>query len=399
LETAVKSKGQTSQTESTDEVKSAGGRAIKGNAFNPSIGIVLNGQYKDFSKETEPEIAGFAVGEEAHRGSGGMALDHTELNFSASVDDKFYGSLTYALAEHDGEMETELEEAYIETLPGAGAPFNTKFGKALWALGYLNEQHGHVDDFVDRPLPYKIYLNGSFNDEGIQISKILPTELYNEIGLGLFRGSDFPFGAPYGTGIGATSIYYRVGGDIGANGTWRFGAYAVDGETGGRQIGDDPDFVTFVGETDLEVYDLRYTYAPTGNEASQEITFTAEHFTRAESGTYTGAGAAVFAETQYDATTSGFYVAAIYKWRPEARVGFRYSSMNNKDLDGTLDNTAVDGAGFNPSQRNIMFDWTNSEFSRIRLQLGQEKVLANNTDEQIILQYIMSFGAHGAHKY
>ena len=73
--------------------------------------------------------------------------------------------------------------------------------------------------------------------------------------------------------------------------------------------------------------------------------------------------------------------------------------MKNVDLTGALNDTAVDGQGFNPSQKTVMLDWTNSEYSRIRLQLGQEERSAGNNDDQIILQYIMSFGAHGAHKY
>jgi Sec-independent protein translocase protein TatA len=394
LDTAIESKAaaKTSMT-----VESQGGRSVRGNEFNPSIGIILNGQFKEFSQRTAPELTGFAIGEEGERGTGGLGLDHTEINFSASIDDKFYGSLTYALVEEGGAIVTEVEEAYIQTLPGAGAPAQFKFGKALWTLGYLNEQHAHTDDFADRPLPYRIYLNGGFNDDGIQISKILPTEIYNEVGLGLFRGSDFPFGTPDGQGIGASSLFYRIGGDVGTNGTWRFGAYQVDGETGGRVT--EEGTVTFIGDTKLTAYDIRYTFAPTGNERSQEVTLTAEHFTRSENGTYGATGDEAFATSAYDAETKGWYVAATYKWMPQARVGVRYSEMSNVDLTGALDGTAVDGAGFKPTQLNLMFDWTNSEYSRIRLQLGSEELSTGNEDDQIILQYLMSFGAHGAHKY
>jgi hypothetical protein len=397
LEAAVETNAVSQSAAATE---TQGGRSVRNNSFNPSIGIVLNGQAKEFSERAAPEMTGFAVGEEGERGTGGLGLDHTEINFSASIDDKFYGGLTYALVEEGGAIVTEVEEAYVKTLPGAGVPGDLQmtFGKALWSLGYLNEQHAHTDDFVDRPLPYQVYLNGSFNDDGIEISKVLDTELYNEIGVGLFRGSDFPFGTPDGQGIGAHSFFWRVSGDVGVNGTWRFGAYKVDGETGGRAT--EEGAITFVGDTDLTAYDIRYTYAPTGNESSQEFTLTAEHFTRNELGTYesTVTGEA-FAATAYDAQTSGYYVAAVYKWMPQARIGVRYGQMKNVDLTGDLDGTAVDGQGFNPSQRTVMLDWTNSEYSRIRLQVGEEERSQGNNDQQIILQYIMSFGAHGAHKY
>ena len=45
-----------------------------------------------------------------------------------------------------------------------------------------------------------------------------------------------------------------------------------------------------------------------------------------------------------------------------------------------------------------MIDWTNSEFSRIRLQYNRES-LTREDDDQFILQYIMSLGAHGAHSF
>jgi hypothetical protein len=46
-----------------------------------------------------------------------------------------------------------------------------------------------------------------------------------------------------------------------------------------------------------------------------------------------------------------------------------------------------------------MADWTNSEFSRIRLQYGYEESSAGQADNQAILQYIMSIGAHPAHAF
>ena len=46
-----------------------------------------------------------------------------------------------------------------------------------------------------------------------------------------------------------------------------------------------------------------------------------------------------------------------------------------------------------------MFDWTPSEFSRIRLQLAQSKVRPDVTDNEVFIQYILTMGAHGAHRY
>lgn len=46
-----------------------------------------------------------------------------------------------------------------------------------------------------------------------------------------------------------------------------------------------------------------------------------------------------------------------------------------------------------------MADWTNSEFSRVRLQYGYEEANELSSDNQVLLQYIMSIGAHPAHSF
>jgi len=52
-----------------------------------------------------------------------------------------------------------------------------------------------------------------------------------------------------------------------------------------------------------------------------------------------------------------------------------------------------------PSRASLMFDFSPSEFSRFRLQLGADRSNPAATDRQIFLQYIMSLGAHGAHSF
>jgi len=148
-------------------------RRIQDTSFNPAIGVILNGKYNNFSAK-EGEIAGFAIGEEAERGEEGLGIDETELNFSASVDDKFRGAATIALHEHDGETEIEIEEAFVATtaLP---AGIEVKAGRFFSELGYLNSHHSHADDFADRPLPNRAFLDSNYGDDGVQVSAVLPT--------------------------------------------------------------------------------------------------------------------------------------------------------------------------------------------------------------------------------
>jgi hypothetical protein len=45
-----------------------------------------------------------------------------------------------------------------------------------------------------------------------------------------------------------------------------------------------------------------------------------------------------------------------------------------------------------------MFDWSNSEFSRLRFQVGRNEDALGSNNEWT-LQYIQSIGAHGAHTF
>ena len=373
-------------------------RTIYDSSFNPSIGVVVNGQYNAFSAD-ENEIEGFAVGHEGERPREGFAVDHTELNFSANVDDKFTGSATLAIADHEGETELELEEAFVQTAPGIGLPsgMTVKAGRAFWTLGYLNEHHSHADDFADRPLPYRVFLDEGFNDDGAEISYVLPAPFYAEVGGGVFRGDDTPFGGASGDGVGAWSAYGRVGGDIGTNQSWRAGLATLSGSADEGRVTNE-DEVTFIGDSNLYVAEARYTWAPTGNARQREFTLQGEYFHRTEDGTYEDAGAGTGA-VAFDDDTSGWYAQGVYKFHPQWRVGARYSMLHAADTPAGLVGTAMDADGHDPSSYSTMLDWTNSEFSRVRAQYNYEKPNRNTDDHQFTLQYIMSLGAHGAHKY
>lgn len=400
LEKLEAASSQQSESEQADKEPSAvARRKIYGNEFNPSIGFILNGRYSSFS-EGDSEIAGFAVGEEGERGREGLAVDETELNVAANVDDYFYGAATVAIVREDGGDEIEMEEAYFQTLPGAGLPDGSslKAGRAFWTLGYLNEHHVHEDDFTDRPLPYRAFLNKSYNDDGIEVSYVLPTDLYAELGGGVFRGDDFPFGNAEGASIDVWSGYGRLGGDIGANQSWRIGAYALVGETGDDGRESNEGAVTFVGDTSLYAADLRYTWAPTGNPRQQELILQGEYFYRDEDGDYEDSDAGT-GSVAFDDDDSGWYAQTVYKFRPQWRVGARYSRLDPASTPAGLVGSALDADGHDPYAVALMADWTHSEFSRLRLQYNYEELSDNQEDNQFILQYIMSLGAHGAHKY
>ena len=86
------------------------------NEMNPAISMILQGQYAGYEQSPDGyELPGFMLGGEAGLNSEGFGLGHGELVMSSNIDDRFFGKLTLAIADHDGATEIELEEAFIET--------------------------------------------------------------------------------------------------------------------------------------------------------------------------------------------------------------------------------------------------------------------------------------------
>jgi hypothetical protein len=57
-------------------------------------------------------------------------------------------------------------------------------------------------------------------------------------------------------------------------------------------------------------------------------------------------------------------------------------------------------AAYAPRRNSVMLDWSPSEFSRVRLQFARDNSRGpGQTDNQMFVQYIMSLGAHGAHRF
>ena len=369
-------------------------RSVGDNSFNPSIGVILNGHYSDYS-ENESEVAGFAVGHEGERPDEGLRIDETEMNFSASVDDKFSASATVALHEHEGETEVEIEEAYFQTT-GLPAGLNVKAGRFFVPVGYLNELHTHADDFADRPLPNRVFLDRHYSDDGVEVSLVLPTDFYSEIGVGGLRGRGFPAEGGDGSDLGAWKAYARTGGDIGDETSWRLGVSTL--QTRGIDRAANEDMVLFEGDSELYAIDGRMIWAPNGNNREQEVILQGEYFLRAEDGIYDDTDAGT-GPVSYDENQSGWYAQGVYKFSPQWRVGARYSALSAGDVPAGLVGSALDDDGHDPWAASGMVDWSNSEFSRLRFQYNREELADSQNDNQFILQYIMSIGAHGAHPF
>jgi hypothetical protein len=362
--------------------------------FNPSISLILDGKFASFSRDPATyALPGFALGEETGPGEQGLQLGESELVMSANIDDKFFGSFTAALTP---ENETEVEEAYIETLQlgGGGA---VKAGRFLSHVGYLNNVHAHAWDFVDQPLAYRALLGNQYGDDGVQLRWIAPTDLFLELGAEVFRGDSFPAGGAARDGQGTRTVFVHVGGDVGASHAWRVGLSRLEADATERETGDENAPDLFTGDSKLTILDVVWKWAPDGNRTQRHFKFQAEFFTRDESGTFDPASSG--SPIRYTGTQGGWYAQAVYQFMPRWRVGARIDRLKVDEPGAALAGTVLDNQGREPERTSVMIDFSNSEFSRLRLQFNRDDSRANETDNQWYLQYVMSLGAHGAHAF
>lgn len=378
------------------------------NSFNPAISLILDGRFASFDNSAESyELPGYSLGGEAGLGEEGLSLGHTEIAISGNVDDKFFGKVTLAVDEHDGETELELEEAYLQTL-GLGHGVTLKFGRFFSAIGYLNEQHEHAQDFADAPLIYRGLFGNQLIDDGVQISYVAPTDVYLEFGAEALSGRRFPAGGEQ-EGIGAWTAFANIGGDIGIEHSWLLGlshwqSNDIDGrQSGGHSHGSGTtETPSFSGDSKINALDFVCKWAPGGNPKERNFKFQFEYFDRQEDGNVTMLNSGPPLETSsLDGDQRGWYAQAIYQFMPQWRTGLRYDWLDshNRGSDaGVLTEAGLDNEGISPKRASVMLEWLPSEFSRVRFQFNRDKSY-EKSDNQFVVQYTHSLGSHGAHQY
>ena len=377
------------------------------NNFNPDISLILDGRYGSYSNDSAYELPGFMLGGEASRGTQGFNLGHNELSISANIDDLFFGKLTTAIADHEGATEIELEEAYIETL-SIGQGITTKAGRFFSDIGYLNNQHGHVWDFTDAPLIYRALFGNQLIDDGIQINWLAPADIYLKLGMELTRGERFPAGGAANNGNGAHTLFAKFGGDFGISHAWQLGLSYWSADIEGRTAGSHDhgggaaiEIPTYTGESQLSGIDFVWKWSPNGNGREQNLKIQAEYFDRNEDGNIELAGSSPLEVTTYTGKQTGWYLQTIYQFKPRWRVGFRYDQLNanNQGSDAVLLTEAgLDNENHTPTRSTVMLDYSRSEFSRIRFQVAKDDSY-EDSDTLFFIQYIVTLGAHGSHRF
>ena len=373
-------------------------------AFNPAISAVLQGAYANLSQDPNKyALAGFAPSGDIVPAKRSFSLNESELSLSANVDDKVYGNLIFSLSPDNT---VDVEEAYglFTAMPYGIAP---KFGRFLSSIGYLNDQHQHVWDFYDAPLVYQAFLGGQYQNNGLQVKWIAPTDEFLEFGAEIGSGESFPGNSRNKNGVGDGTVYVHAGGDVGASNSWRAGlsylqTAAKDRDYSQVDLAGNDAQLAFTGRSKIAIADFVWKWAPNGNAQERNFKLQGEYFWRRENGnlTYDADGALGLTQTGgYRSDQNGFYAQGVYQFIPNWRVGVRYDWLNPGSVDYGANGAYLANGSFNPQRTAIMLDWTPSEFSRFRVQYQQAKLRPDFTDNEIFVQYILTLGAHGAHNF
>jgi hypothetical protein len=416
-------------TSQAQAAREASRQPAAANAFNPEISLILSGMYNNTSQDPRQDPTGAAGRERRIQGllpSGGefnpearsWSLGESELAISANIDPHFRGTF---LASISPANEVSIEEAHIQTL-GLGNGLGIKAGRFFSGIGYANEQHPHAWDFSDASLPYQAYFGSQLGYDGVQVKWLAPTDLFLEFGAEFGRALSFPANdvERNKNGLMSGSLFAHVGDDVGVANSWRAGASWFATKPHGRSY-DDIDTTntsptglvtnSFSGKSNTTVLDFVWKWAPEGNATERNFKFQSEWFRRHESGKLTydvdGVGAPGGPLTgNFSSTQTGFYAQGVWQFMRDWRVGYRYDQLASADTSvgligrGTL--VAADLPilrDYTPKRNTAMVDWSPSEFSRIRLQYARDQTRPGVTDDQVWVHYIMSLGAHGAHKF
>lgn len=338
--------------------------------------------------------------------SQGLQLGHSDLSASGPLGPWLRAQVvaTVATHEHDGERELErgIEEAWIETtrLPGG---LQLRGGRFASQIGYLNQQHPHADDFSERPLLYRAFYSGHWNDDGLRLNWTAPTPFYLMFGVEALRGKRLveevaePVSSP-----GITTAVVKVGADIGRSHSWQLGLSHVnnrrealveeheehehEGEEEGHEHEHDHDHGAQFSGRRTWMIDGTWKWSPGGNNREQQLRL------GFEAARITGLNRHAGSRDRHEANA----LWAVWRFNPAWELGARADWLRVRVPHGDHFHWGL------LREHSLMLAWKPSHLQSLRLQLTQQRD-AVEFDEAVKravqLQYVIAFGAHGAHAF
>lgn len=335
----------------------------------------------------------------------GLGLGHSDLMVRGPLGRHFAAQFTVAAHTHDETLEVDLEEAWVQTrtLP---AGWQARFGRFASQIGYLNEQHPHADDFVERPLLYRAFLGGHWFDDGARLAWTAPTPFYLALGVEAFRGRQLIEDAVASRTPGAYTFNAKIGNDLGPAQSWQLGlSYlhnrreaAVEDEhdeDGGHDGGGGHDEEAHEHEhghgarysgRHLWMADFVWKWSPGGNNRHEQLKVVAEYARITDLNRYaTGAD-------RHEAAS----LTVVWRFRQDWEVGARADRLRVQ---------IPHGDHFHPGRLDelaFMVAWKPTHAQTLRLQYTTQRNaegFEQSAKRVAQLQYVLSLGAHGAHAF
>jgi len=382
------------------------GTVTSGTTFNPAISVIAEGLY--FADNRQGNSYGLLPSADGFSGTGvgglpdlssGFNLGETEFSFSASVD-PYFDALAILTADTEG---VGIEEAWIRTrrlLPG----LSIKAGMFYSDVGYANRQHPHQWDFADQNLAYAMVFGGPIDEVGLQVEYLPKTPVYLLFGAEALQGTNAALANYHGpdanpafsskAGPRLFTAFAKVSPDIGWSDALQLGASGGWDTKFQEQTGD----VASEGTSWFAGLDAVYKHDDPRPFGQGDLTLQAEYLHR-EVSLETLPGGSVAAGQPRSRKQDGFYAQAVYGLFPRLQVGARW------DMAGTL-NRVVEGpaeTSFGSSSRlSAVLTFNPTEFSRLRAQFNRARVPVDGVRQavnQFLLQFQVSLGVHGAHKF
>jgi hypothetical protein len=381
----------------TYNVAGGSGKVSSGTAFNPQISVIPDGVYYDDNGAAREIGAGPEPG---------FSLREAEITFSGAVDPYFDVWAIFAVADEA----IEVEEGYVLTrkfIPG----MQLKFGKFYSGIGYINHQHPHQWDFTDQNLAYDAIFGGALNETGVQLTWLPDISTYVQIGAEALQGGNDRLASQIGetddtpwfstkAGPRLFTGFVKVSPDVGYSNTLQVGgSYGYSSQ---HQALDDRDGVVdeaLEGHAQFVVADAVWKYDSPRQYGKGDLTVQAEYLYRVSDLDVVARAGEPVDGGIVKLTQDGLYAQTVYGLFSRWTVGLRF------DASGLTNTIERDGQSVSlPSSHRYTADLTfnPTEFSRLRAQYAHgvfEVGGAQETFNQVYVQFQMSLGAHGSHRF
>ncbi len=329
----------------------------------------------------------------------GLGLGHSDLLLRGAFNAHFSGEAIVGFHTEDQKLEKHVEKAWVQTrsLP---LGLQVRAGRFASQIGYLNELHPHTDDFTERPLLYRGFLGGHWYDDGVRLNWTAPTSFYLRLGAEIFRGKKLVTEATADSASRVSTLNMKMGNDIGKSNSWQWGLSHLQNQrealVEAHGASTHSHTASFSGKR-MVISDLVWKWAPDGNNRNQQLRLNWEYAQVSRINRYADSA------MRHQASSLG----AVWKFNPAWEVGVRHDVLRvHKPEDHSGD---IEFGKGRLKEIALMVAYKPTHLQTLRLQLTQQRAIGTNEEGEAIfanparrsiqLQYVIGFGAHGAHSY